>query len=162
MHVELTKRSFVAVAMIFPILSTLYSCDILNVFLLMSFSCSHSGPLSLLLFRTGLGNWTMIILHRRRVNLLYEYRRSSQLFSFVPDKLIRRVVFREKKKDTAADILKLPHVILWTAIQGSLSNTGHKLRSRAWSLIRYTAISIYVVGSKPQAHKTRPKGNMGS
>ena len=26
----------------------------------------------------------------------------------------------------------------------------------------YTAISIYVVGSKPQAYKTRPKGNMGS
>ena len=25
-----------------------------------------------------------------------------------------------------------------------------------------TAISIYVVGSKPQAYKTRPKGNMGS
>ena len=26
----------------------------------------------------------------------------------------------------------------------------------------YTAISIYVVGSKPQAYKTRLKGNMGS
>ena len=26
----------------------------------------------------------------------------------------------------------------------------------------YTAISIYFVGSKPQAYKTRPKGNMGS
>ena len=25
-----------------------------------------------------------------------------------------------------------------------------------------TAISIYVVGSKPQAYNTRPKGNMGS
>ena len=25
-----------------------------------------------------------------------------------------------------------------------------------------TAISIYVVGSKPQTYKTRPKGNMGS
>ena len=25
-----------------------------------------------------------------------------------------------------------------------------------------TAISIYVVGSKPRAYKTRPKGNMGS
>ena len=29
-------------------------------------------------------------------------------------------------------------------------------------LYKYTAISIYVVGSKPQAYKTRPKGNMGS
>ena len=29
-------------------------------------------------------------------------------------------------------------------------------------LFEYTAISIYVVGSKPQAYKTRPKGNMGS
>ena len=26
----------------------------------------------------------------------------------------------------------------------------------------HTAISIYVVGSKPQPYKTRPKGNMGS
>ena len=25
-----------------------------------------------------------------------------------------------------------------------------------------TAISIYFVGSKPEAYKTRPKGNMGS
>ena len=28
-------------------------------------------------------------------------------------------------------------------------------------LIKYTAISIYVVGSKLQAYKTRPKGGMG-
>ena len=26
----------------------------------------------------------------------------------------------------------------------------------------YIHISIYVVGSRPQAYKTRPKGNMGS
>ena len=31
-----------------------------------------------------------------------------------------------------------------------------------WKPYMYTAISIYVVGSKPQAYKTRPKGNMGS
>ena len=27
---------------------------------------------------------------------------------------------------------------------------------------QHTAISIYLVGSKPQAYNTRPKGNMGS
>ena len=50
-HVELTKRSFVTVAMIFPT----FVCPLQlryfeNVFLLMRSSCSHPGPLCLLLF----------------------------------------------------------------------------------------------------------------
>ena len=36
------------------------------------------------------------------------------------------------------------------------------LEFNLWLQLTYTAISIYVVGSKPQAYKTRPKGNMGS
>ena len=50
-HVELTKRSFVTLAMIFPT----FVCPLQlryfeNVFLLMRSSCSHPGPLCLLLF----------------------------------------------------------------------------------------------------------------
>ena len=52
-----------------------------------------------------------------------------------------------------------------TDIVRLLIENGANVNEGDWVRLKdklYTAISIYAVGSKPQAYKIRPKGNMGS